>query len=391
MRITNLGVHNFRSLIDVDIPLHDLTVVIGPNGSGKTALLETLMLLHRGSQGELARFFEERGGYQAIVSQGGGRSGMPQMTLVLTVSDENPSLESQQTGYSIELRGTVIGYEVSREMLALPRTQEKYRTGFDYSTDKTVRSEAHKSLLAELGVTELVVAEPVLAQLSINRLRRGGGPGFRRFLEGFRFYAALDVTARAPIRLPQSLTPAESPGASGESLYSSLYNLRTNQPETYDRVLAILMQAFPGLKRLEFPVVGAGMVTLAWYDRSNPQPFYPNQLSEGTLRFLWLVMLLMSPNRSSVLLIDEPEISLHPELLRLLAILLQEASLQGQVVVATHSSDLISWLQPDEVLVADKEDGQTRFTWASALNLQNWLAEYTLRDLWLMGNLGGRP
>lgn len=99
--------------------------------------------------------------------------------------------------------------------------------------------------------------------------------------------------------------------------------------------------------------------------------------------------LVFTAPRASLLLIDEPETSLHPELLRILALLLQETALETQVVVATHSSDLIGWLQPDEVLIADKEDGQTRFTWADTLNLAEWLAEYTLRDLWLMGHLGG--
>ena len=93
----------------------------------------------------------------------------------------------------------------------------------------------------------------------------------------------------------------------------------------------------------------------------------------------------------AVLLLDEPEVSLHPELLKLLAALLQDASARSQIVVATHSPDLIRWLEPEEVLIADKEDGATSFTWADDLDLQEWLAEYTLRDLWLMGNLGGRP
>jgi predicted ATPase len=74
-----------------------------------------------------------------------------------------------------------------------------------------------------------------------------------------------------------------------------------------------------------------------------------------------------------------------------LAALLQDASARGAIIVATHSPDLIRWLEPEEVLIADKEDGATRFTWADQLDLAEWLDEYTLRDLWLMGNLGGRP
>jgi predicted ATPase len=120
-------------------------------------------------------------------------------------------------------------------------------------------------------------------------------------------------------------------------------------------------------------------------------PLYPNQLSEGTLRFLWLITTLLAPPPPAVMLLDEPEVSLHPELLKLLAAVLQDASARSQVVVATHSPDLIRWLRPEEVLIGDKEEGRTRFTWADALDLEEWLADYTLRDLWLMGTLGGRP
>ncbi|MCK4315900.1 MAG: AAA family ATPase, partial [Anaerolineae bacterium] len=120
-------------------------------------------------------------------------------------------------------------------------------------------------------------------------------------------------------------------------------------------------------------------------------PLYPNQLSEGTLRFLWLTTVLLAPDPSPVTLIDEPEVSLHPELIKLLAGLLQDASARSQIIVATHSPDLVRWLQPQEVLVLDKIEGRTQFTWADTMDLEEWLKEYTLRDLWLMGTLGGRP
>ena len=153
----------------------------------------------------------------------------------------------------------------------------------------------------------------------------------------------------------------------------------------------MLQIAFPGFRELKFPVVGAGQVTMSWYQDGLSGPLYPGELSEGTLRFLWLITVLLSPEPSPITLIDEPEVSLHPELLKLLAGLLQDAACRGQVIVATHSTDLVRWLQPDEVLILDKTDGQTSLTWADSLDLVEWLREYTLGELWLMGTLGGRP
>jgi predicted ATPase len=90
-------------------------------------------------------------------------------------------------------------------------------------------------------------------------------------------------------------------------------------------------------------------------------------------------------------MIDEPEVSLHPEMLSLLAELLREASERALVVVATHSDRLIRFLDPSEVLVVDmQEDGTASATWADSLDLESWLDEYTLDEVWRMGRMGGR-
>src|SRR5207253_10009566 len=109
----------------------------------------------------------------------------------------------------------------------------------------------------------------------------------------------------------------------------------------------------------------------AWRETGFSKPLYMHQLSEGTLRFLWLATLLQSPGLTALTLLDEPEVSLHPELLSLLADLLREASQRTQVIVATHSDRLIRFLQPDEVVVMDSaEDGTATLTWADKLNLE---------------------
>ena len=130
---------------------------------------------------------------------------------------------------------------------------------------------------------------------------------------------------------------------------------------------------------------------MTWRDRAFHRPFYTHQLSEGTLRFLWLATLLQSPGLPSICMIDEPEVSLHPEMLNLLAHLMREASQRALVVVATHSDRLVRFLEPKEVLVIDmQEDGAASATWADSLDLDSWLEEYTMDQVWRMGQMGGR-
>jgi energy-coupling factor transporter ATP-binding protein EcfA2 len=128
---------------------------------------------------------------------------------------------------------------------------------------------------------------------------------------------------------------------------------------------------------------------MTWRDGSFSKPLYMHQVSEGMLRFVWLATLLQSPGLTALTLLDEPEVSLHPELLNLLAGLMREAANRTQIVVATHSESLIMFLKPSEIVVMDvAEDGTANLQWADKMKLDQWLDEYTLDELWRNGRLG---
>ena len=204
-------------------------------------------------------------------------------------------------------------------------------------------------------------------------------------------YHVLDVGKRSPVKLPQQLRPAALPGENGEDLAPFLYNLRESDGDRYEVIEDSLKAAFPGFEALSFPIVAAGMISMTWKDKAFRNPFFSHQLSEGTLRFLWLASLLKSRNLPAITMIDEPEVSMHPELLAILADLMREASDRSQVVVATHSDRLIGFLDPKEVAVMDLgEDGSASITWADSLDLEHWLHEYSLDQVWQMGEMGGR-
>ncbi len=148
---------------------------------------------------------------------------------------------------------------------------------------------------------------------------------FRKRLSSSTYYHMLNVEPRAPVRLPQPLRPATLPGRDGEDLVSCLFNLRETDHDRFEIIEDALRAAFPGFMRLDFPPVAAGTLAMSWKDSNFRHPLYMHQLSEGTLRFLWLATLLQSPGLTAVTLLDEPEVSLHPELLNLLADLMRKA------------------------------------------------------------------
>lgn len=385
MKLTELRVEGYRSLVDVTLPLRDLMVMIGPNGSGKTALLEIFLLLRRAAEKQLASQLESLGGLQAVFSRTASKPGRLEIAIEAEIDFSKHHEEMMYYVYLVS-RGT--GYAILEE--ALGGTSQAFQSFLyvDAQHKETVDSDYFGEQTPLIKPPSHNVLELALAQVSLE----GEAETLRHWLSNTRYFAVLDVGPRSVARLPQSLTPARRPGPNGEGLFSALYNLRIADLGTYNRVSEILQIGFPGFQRLEFPVVGAGQVTLAWYQKELVEPLYPNQLSDGTLRFLWLITALLSHDTPVLMLLDEPEVNLHPELLKLLAGILQDASLRNQVLVATHSPDLIRWLEPQNVLVTEKDEmGATRFTWADTLNLKAWLEEYTLRDLWLMGTLGGRP
>ena len=146
----------------------------------------------------------------------------------------------------------------------------------------------------------------------------------RKSLASCTYYGALDVSGKSPIRLPQPMRPAKLPGASGEDLVSCLYDLRETDGDRFEMVEDVVSTAFPDFERLNFPPVAAGTISMTWTDRNFSQPIYVHELSEGTLRFLWLVTLLQSQSLTTITLLDEPEVSLHPDLLRHLVYLMRD-------------------------------------------------------------------
>jgi predicted ATPase len=213
---------------------------------------------------------------------------------------------------------------------------------------------------------------------------------FRRRLASSTFYHVLNVDPRSPVRLPQSMRPAELPGPNGEDLVTCLFYLRETDRNRFEAIEDSLRAAFPRFERLDFPPVAAGTFALTWRERES-KPLYVHQLSEGSLRFLWLTTLLQSPGLTALTLLDEPEVSLHPELLSLMGDQLREASKRTQIVVATHSDTLIRFLEPSEVVVFDTtEDGMTTLIRADELDLGDRLKDYSLDELWRNGRLGAR-
>jgi predicted ATPase len=380
VRFGQLSVRGFRRLNDVRLSLRPLSVMIGANGTGKTSVLDVLSLLASSAQGRLSSSISDLSGLANVLTF--DKSEELELGITMTVPYHEP-LE-----YSLWLRPDGIAHTIREEVLRQRR--KPYPSPFlhinSFERDVKYYDPVKKKLLPPSW--EHSPLETSLAQVP----KMFQEPeDFRRRLASSTFYHVLNVDPRSPVRLPQSMGPAVLPGRNGEDLVSCLFYLRETDRNRFESVEDSLRAAFPRFERLDFPPVAAGTLALAWRERGFSKPLYMHQLSEGTLRFLWLTTLLQSPGLTSLTLLDEPEVSLHPELLSLLADQLREASLRTQLIVATHSDTLIRFLEPPEVVVLDAtEDGMTTLTRADELDLGEWLKDYSLDELWRNGRLGAR-
>jgi predicted ATPase len=379
-RFENISVRGFRRLQNIELEMRNLIVMIGANGAGKTSFLDVLSILAASASGNLQNLLQLKGGLNEILTRGKVQE------LEIEISMQVPKEEPLK--YSLTLSPKGLSYEVRDESLTQqrkPNRAEPFKYIESQGLDVKYFQERSGLLRPDWDHNPL---ETSLSQ--VPKMYREP-ENLRKSLASCTYYGALDVSEKSPIRLPQAMRPAKLPGASGENLVSCLYDLRETDRDRFEMVENIISAAFPDFERLNFPPVAAGTMSMTWTDRNFPQPFYVHELSEGTLRFLWLVALLQSQTLTTVTLLDEPEVSLHPELLRHLVYLMREASKHTQLIVATHSDRLIRFLKPSEVLVCDLEEGEAKMRWGDTFNLDKWLEDYSLDQLWAMNIMGGRP
>jgi len=347
LRLQRCEISGYRALRHLSVELRGLNVLIGINGSGKTSFLDIFSLLAEGARGDLRDAIRSRGGFDSLLSRFVARGKSQEAFQVELQTAPLPGKAQQTYRLRLATRGT--GYQIDEETLSSESTQWLTR-----QEDRARYNDGERQIAPtwDFKGQELALAQTSREYAEIE--------WFRTRLAEVAAFGALDVGPSAPIRLPQNLDPSRRlPGSNGRDLISALYNLRAADDPAYERILDAIRAGFPGFQGLEFPLTGAGKATLLWRERGLREGCQAYELSEGTLRFLWLVTILLSPDRPDIVLIDEPEVSLHPELLKLLSGILQESAEHSQIFVATHSDRLLRWLEPGDLVILDRDESGT--------------------------------
>lgn len=336
--LTTLAVAGYRSLRDVTVPLGALTVVTGPNGSGKSNLYRALRLLAQTARGELIGAVAREGGISSLLWAGPERGGT-QGTLRKGPIAVLLGFASDDLGYLIDLGLPQVGQgslflrdpEIKRERVFTGASARPASVLVDRLRGVTrVRADGWVTLDQQLEPYESIVTDLADGDSAPELL------ALRRTMAGWRFYDHFRVDPEAPARLPQVGTRSPTlshDGANVASVWGTLEEAGLAAP--LDDAVA---DAFPGA-RVTVAAVD-GLFRLQLHQRGLLRPLEATELSDGTLRYLLLGAALLPARPPPLIVLNEPESSLHPGLLAPLADLVAEAATRSQVVVVTHSAAL---------------------------------------------------
>jgi predicted ATPase len=393
--ITSLTIKGYRSLKDVTIPLGPLNVMIGPNGGGKTNIMDVLALLQEGARGNLSDGIARRGGIYSLLHAGGAETleiGV-KFPLWETAREQLAVGISDPLRYEVALAPAPGGYVVKSERVQGEDARAAVSDSVALSGLAAALAGAKTSgpeRSPQPRASELVVSD-VQALTPGKLLDRAR---YVRFFLDFptRLYRLPDTRPDAPMRQAQ-VVRAETELKPDSSNLAALLNLLSQSDQRrqqYDAIKEELQAGFPDeFEDLKFPPAhGEGTIMMRWLDKAFPtRSFDTFEISDGTLNFVRLATLIETSGVPTVSCIDEPEVGLHPRLIRLVGEMLQAASRRAQFIVATHSPALVDKLNPEEVLVVEKVDGATHVRRLESDDLKHWLDKFSLGELWQTGHL----
>jgi predicted ATPase len=355
-QLSRLTLHGYKSIAECDIELGRLNVLIGANGAGKSNFIGFIRLINRILDEQLQTTVGDAGGPDALLHFG--------------------RKKTQQI--SVDLRFGNNGYKFT-----LTPTQDN-RMMFAYETLWwNLRGDWHPGA----GYFE-------------TRFREKANHGHTwdyvvPAMRSWRLYHFHDTSSSALVKQVHGINDNEHLRDDARNLGAFLYRLKNHHAEHYRRIVKSIQLVAPffGDFHLRPTVDNKERIQLEWTESGQDVPFTASALSDGTLRFICLATVLLQPEEfmPAAILIDEPELGLHPFAIAVLGGLMKSAADKHQLIVSTQSVELVNEFEADDLIVVDKHAGASVFKRPNGAELTEWLADYSLGELWKKNLLGGRP
>lgn len=394
MRIIELQAQGFRSLREVMWKPGSLNVIIGPNGSGKSNLLRLLELISLSAQGQLGKHVKSSGGIDPLLWDGKATEIHWRLKASPVEDSRDPIRDCLTYEATLAKIGKGSAYRVDRELLG-----NYYRVDQGQKSDpfklidrrglqgKVFDENEHAFVAPEESLSEEETLLSLAAgPFSYNKLI----PPYRQQLAGWSVYHDLHVNQDAPIRQASVARLEKRVDPDGQNLISVLHTLYTGDREFKREINAAMKAAFgDDFEELVFPPAADQRIQLRVRWRSLEREQSAADLSDGTLRFLFLLTVLASPEAAPLIAIDEPETGLHPSMLPIVAEYAVAAAQKSQVILTTHSPQFLDAFgtETPSTTVASWDQGQTMLRVLEGAKLGEWLKSYSLGRLFRSGEL----
>ena len=373
MKLKEVYISGYKSygLVDEPIRFEDINIIIGANGAGKSNFISFLEMIAFIAKDDFSDYVAGSGYAASLIHARRERIDHIKGKLVFT-DDQN------RDEYSITIKQGVDGGLFISDETVVYQSPE-----YDQPYQHRYESAGKRTALIEASETDQT------ARIMLN------------ILKGCRIYHFNDTSINAKMRMPGYIEDDRFLKPDAGNLAAYLYGIKNN-PETkkhYQRISNMVREVFPRFDRFELhPRVnerGGESISLNWKEKGCDDIFGPHTLSDGTLRFIALSTLLLGPkdNRSEIIILDEPELGLHPHAIRVLAQIIKMVAGEIQVIIASQSRELLNEFEARQIIVAEF-DRQKETSLLKRLDeslLEEWLAEYSLGELWDKNIIGGTP
>jgi len=361
--IERVEISGFKSIRHAEIEFNKLNVLIGANGSGKSNLVSFFEMLRAALDAKLDGYVGRHGGPNAFLHLGS------------KVTDEISAAITVQTEVGTGTLHQRLAFRAP-DTLAYSPPHTRRPKGADRSNE--------------------VVFDDLCSV--IKHGRKQGHPGhliYESLKDRIGVYHFHDTTLSAAVRMAGYIEDNQALRGDAGNLAAMLYRYKKTEPETYELIVDSVRLIAPFFDDfvLEPQRLNPRNILLNWRARETDYPFGPHQLSDGTIRAMALATLLLQPRGDlpDLIVIDEPELGLHPYALSTLAALLQSASANCQILVATQSVTLLDEFDPTDVIVVDRQSHDSVFSRPDPDKLRGWLEDYSLGDVWWKNVIGGGP
>lgn len=355
-QLSQIKIEGFRSIKACDLKLNELNVLIGANGAGKSNFIGFFRLIQQMLEGNLQRFVSKSGGPDSLLHFGRKKT-----------ERLRGELYFGNNGYKFILEPTAD----NRMMFADEKFWWNVRGDWDVSSghfETLVEEEKRRTRIYDYTV-----------------------PAMKKW----RVYHFHDTSETALVKQLHSIEDHDYLRPDARNLAAFLYRLKRDHESSYQQIVKTLRLVAPffGDFRLRKNTENPEQIELQWTEKGEDIPFKAHHLSDGTLRFMCLATVLLQPRdlQPETIIVDEPELGLHPYAIELLAALLRSASKEKQVIVSTQSVNLLNQFSPKDLIVCERKDRSSVFRRLEAEELNTWLEEYSLGELWEKNILGGRP